>query len=139
MATIRITEAPLSIDEAYESVRRRDCGAIALFLGTVRTPDEGREVRTLSYTAHREMAEAELARIAADIERRWPGGALYVAHRLAELAPGEISVLVAASRPHRDEAFAACRALIDELKTRVPIWKEEFSPEGRRWIPNCSH
>jgi molybdopterin synthase catalytic subunit len=139
MATIRLVETPLSADEALAAVSRTDCGGTALFLGTVRSPDEGRAVSKLAYTAHRQMVEAELGRIAAEAEGRWPGGALYVAHRLGELAPGEISVVVAASCPHRAEAFSACRWVIDELKKRAPIWKEEFSDEGKRWIPNCSH
>ena len=124
---IVLQETPLAIQDAYEAVRRDDCGAVAVFVGTVRSP-----ASKIDYTAHRELAEAELTRIGDEAAAKWPGAGVYIAHRLGELPTGEASVIVAASTPHRAEAFEACRYLIEQLKQRAPIWKKE---EGR-WVSN---
>lgn len=130
MTRIKIQETPLSLDEAYGAVARPECGGVAIFLGTVRSPNEGKPVTRIRYTAHRALAEAELARMAADVPHA------YIAHRTGDLAPGEISVIVAVAAPHREEAFAACRRLIEALKKDAPIWKEEFGDGGKRWVSN---
>lgn len=133
---LKILDSPLSLDDAYGAVARPECGGVAIFLGTVRSPNAGKTVRKIHYTAHREMAEAELARIAEEAAAGEEIGGIYVAHRLGELAPGEISVVVAVSAPHRAPAFAVCRAVIEALKKRAPIWKQEFGEEGQRWVQN---
>lgn len=124
---ILLQEGPLSVEAAFDAVRRDDCGAVALFVGTVRSP-----APVLEYSAHREFAGAELARIEAEAAQRWPGGRPYIAHRLGAVARGEASVIVAVSTPHRAEAFEACRYLIEQIKARAPIWKKE----GDRWVSN---
>jgi molybdopterin synthase catalytic subunit len=130
----KVTAEPLSIDEAYAAVRRPDCGAVALFVGTVRDHRDGEKVSAISYTAFAEMAEKEFARIAAEAAARWPIGAVYVAHRTGKLAVGEASVVIAVSAPHRAEAFDACRHAIEALKKIAPIWKEEFTATGKTWV-----
>jgi molybdopterin synthase catalytic subunit len=97
----------------------------------VRSPNEGKRVTKIKYTAHPEMAEAELARLAADVPHA------FIAHRTGEVPAGEISVIVAVAAPHRDEAFASCRRLIEALKKDAPIWKQEFNDDGRRWVSNA--
>ena len=77
----KVTTDVLSIDEAYAAVRRDDCGAVALFVGTVRDHHDGKAVKGLTYSAFTEMAEQEFAAIAAEAERRWKTGAVYIAHR----------------------------------------------------------
>lgn len=124
---IVIQEAPLAVEAALDAVRRDECGGVALFVGTVRSP-----APVLEYSAHREFAEAELARIEAETTQKWPGGRVYIAHRLGAVARGEASVIVAASTAHRAEAFDACRYLIEQLKARAPIWKKEED----RWVSN---
>lgn len=124
----------MSIDEAYRSVLREDCGAVCLFVGTVRSPNEGKDVRAIDYSAFREMAEKEFSQIADEASRQWPLGAWYIAHRVGKLRPGEASVVVAVSAPHRAEAFEACRFGIEKLKKLAPIWKEEFYDSGKAWI-----
>ena len=127
---VKLQAAPLSIDEAYRAVARPECGGVAIFLGTVRSPNEGKRVTKIRYTAHPELAEVELARMAAG------AGNAYIAHRTGDVPTGEISVIVAVAAPHRDEAFASCRRLIEALKKDAPIWKEEFNDQEKRWVSN---
>ena len=129
-----ITTDPLSIDEAYAAVRRDDCGAVALFVGAVRDHHDGKKVTRISYSAFKEMAEKEFARIAAEAAARWKIGAVYMAHRTGKLEIGDASVVIAVSAPHRAEAFEACRHAIEALKKLAPIWKEEFYETGKAWI-----
>ena len=109
-------------------------GGVASFLGQVRDHHEGRTVRGLEYSAYGPMAEEECARIVAEAERRWPVR-VALEHRVGALAIGDIAVAVAAGGAHRDEAFAACRFVIEEVKRRVPIWKKEFYQDGAvEWV-----
>ena len=130
----KVVETPLSLDEAYQAVRRPDCGAVALFVGTVRDHHEGKSVVSLSYSAFKEMAEKEFAKIGAEIAGKWAVGAVYIAHRTGKLAIGDASVIIAVSSAHRAEAFEACRHAIETLKKTAPIWKEEFYDEGKAWV-----
>jgi molybdopterin synthase catalytic subunit len=131
---LKVTTAPLSIDEALAAVRQDGCGAVALFVGTVRDHHDGKRVVSISYSAFGEMAEKEFAKIAEEAARRWTIGGLHIAHRTGKLAIGEASVVVAASAPHRAEAFEACRYAIETLKKTAPIWKEEFYEDGKAWV-----
>jgi molybdopterin synthase catalytic subunit len=130
----KVTTDPLSLDEAYAAVRRDDCGAVALFVGTVRNHHDGKKVTRISYSAFSEMAVKEFAAIAAEAAARWKTGAMYIAHRTGALAIGDASVLIAVSAPHRAEAFEACRHAIEALKKMAPVWKEEFYETGKAWI-----
>ena len=109
-------------------------GGVASFLGLVRNHHGGRAVRRLEYSAYGAMAEAECARIVAEAESRWPVR-VALAHRVGALEIGDIAVAVATAGAHRDEAFAACRFMIEEVKRRVPIWKKEFYQDGAvAWV-----
>jgi len=130
----KVTTEPLSIDDAYAAVRRDDCGAVALFVGTVRDHHDGKKVTRISYSAFREMAVKEFAAIAAEASARWKVGAVYIAHRTGPLAIGDASVVIAVSAAHRAEAFEGCRHAIEALKKMAPIWKEEFYETGKAWI-----
>jgi molybdopterin synthase catalytic subunit len=130
----KVTTEPLSIDEAYAAVRRPDCGAVALFVGTVRDHHDGKKVTRISYSAFTEMAEKEFRAIAAEATARWKLGAVYIAHRTGALAIGDASVVIAVSAAHRAEAFEGCRHAIEALKKMAPIWKEEFYESGKAWI-----
>jgi molybdopterin synthase catalytic subunit len=130
----KVTTDSLSLDEAYAAVRRDDCGAVALFVGTVRDHHDGKKVTSISYSAFNEMAVKEFAAIAAEAAARWKTGAMYIAHRTGALAIGDASVLIAVSAPHRAEAFEACRYAIEALKKMAPIWKEEFYETGKAWV-----
>ena len=130
----KVTTDPLSIDDAYAAVRKDGCGAVALFVGTVRDHHDGKKVTRISYSAFKEMAEKEFAAIAKEAEARWKTGAMYIAHRTGALSIGDASVVIAVSSPHRAEAFEACRYAIETLKKMAPIWKEEFYETGKAWI-----
>ena len=130
----KVTTDVLSLDEAYAAVRKDGCGAVALFVGTVRDHHDGKKVTQISYSAFKEMAEKEFAAIAKEAEARWKTGAMYIAHRTGSLAIGDASVVIAVSSPHRAEAFEACRYAIETLKKMAPIWKEEFYETGKAWI-----
>jgi molybdopterin synthase catalytic subunit len=130
----KVTTEALSIDEAYAAVRRDDCGAVALFVGTVRDHHDGKKVTKISYSAFKEMAEKEFAAIATDAATRWKLGAVFIAHRTGALRIGDASVVIAVSAAHRAEAFDACRHAIEALKKMAPIWKEEFYETGKAWI-----
>ena len=115
-------------------VRHTGAGGLALFLGAVRDHNDGRPVTRLEYEAYASMAVAEMERIVDEIEGSIPGARCAVAHRTGTLEVGDIAVVCAASAPHRAEAFAACRRLIDEVKARAPIWKREHGPDGPYWV-----
>jgi molybdopterin synthase catalytic subunit len=115
-------------------VRRAGAGAIAVFEGTVRDVNDGRPVVLLEYEAYESMALAEMERICAAIEAETREVRVAARHRIGALRVGDVAVVCAASAPHRDEAFAACRALIDRIKERVPIWKREHGPDGAYWV-----
>jgi molybdopterin synthase catalytic subunit len=110
-------------------------GATLLFLGIVRDHNEGRAVRGMTYEAYGEMAEKVLERIAAEAAERAGSERVAVVHRVGELAIGEASVAIAVSSPHRAEAYAASRYVIEEIKARLPVWKKEHYVEGgARWL-----
>jgi molybdopterin synthase catalytic subunit/molybdopterin converting factor small subunit len=126
---------PLSVDEAIAAVAHPGAGGIALFLGVVRDHAEQGAVARLDYEAHPSLAEKELAAVLDELQAEHPGTRLCALHRVGALAVGDIAVIVAASAPHRAEAFAACRAAIDRIKQRVPIWKKEWAPDGSAlWV-----
>ena len=126
---------PLSLDAAFRAVVDPACGGTALFVGTTRSPNQGREVEQLEYEAYEELAAPELVRVGRQAAARHGLGAVYLAHRVGVVPAAEPSVIVAAAAPHREAALAGCRELIDELKRTVPIWKKErFAAGGGRWV-----
>ena len=105
-----------------------------VFVGTVRERDSDRDVTALGYSAHPSVSE-ELAVVASSVAAAFPVRALAAVHRVGDLAVGDLSVVVAVACPHRAEAFAAARMLIDELKSRVPIWKHQSFADGdQEWV-----
>ena len=130
----------LPLGAAAAFVERQDCGASVVFTGAVRDHSEGRPaVRSLEYEAYEEEVTPRLAAIATEARARWPSlGRLVLLHRTGVLGVGEASVLVAASAPHRAEAFDAARFCIDTLKATAPIWKRETWEGGTDWSA-CAH
>lgn len=136
---IQLTHQPIDYTALVERVRRPGCGAVVLFLGTVRDLTGDQVTTALDYEAYPGMAEKKLAEVEAETRRKWPVGDLAIVHRLGQLEVSEVSVAVAVSCPHRAEAFAAGRHAIDRLKEVVPIWKKENGPAGPgEWVhPNA--
>jgi molybdopterin synthase catalytic subunit len=132
---IRLTRDPIDHAALTEQVRRRDCGAVVLFLGTVRDLTGDEVTVALDYDAYPGMAEKKLAEIEAETRQRWPVGDMILEHRLGHLEVGDVSVAVVVSCPHRAQAFEACRYAIDRLKELVPIWKKENWADGStEWV-----
>ena len=137
MTVIRLADVrdtALSVDEVHSAVADPAAGGIALFTGIVRNHDAGRDVRHLSYSAH-PSAAAELRRVCEKVAADHPVTAIAAVHRTGDLEIGDLAVVVAVSCPHRAEAFAACRALIDQLKDSVPVWKHQVFGDGEsEWV-----
>ncbi len=129
-----VREEALSLDEVVRAVSHSGAGAVATFVGVVRDHNEGHAVTLLEYQAYVPMAVKEMKLIAEEIALASPGVRIAAIHRTGKLVVGDAAIVCAASAPHRGEAFAACRKLIDEIKSRVPIWKREFGPDGAAWI-----
>jgi molybdopterin synthase catalytic subunit len=140
---IELLSAPLSVDRAMAAVSHPGAGGVAVFVGVVREENEGRKVTRLEYEAYAPMAVAEMRRISEELAGEIPGVRLAVQHRVGDLVVGDVAVVCVASAPHRGEAFAACRKLIDRIKARVPIWKREHGPDGAYWVgwqdARCGH
>lgn len=132
-----LSREPIDPAPLLYAVRRESDGGLALFVGTVRNHHEGRAVESLLYEAYEPMAEKELARIQEELENEYPLARISIRHRIGRLGVGDVAVVVAVAAPHREDAFAACRAGIEKIKTSVPIWKKEFGPGGELWIDGC--
>jgi molybdopterin synthase catalytic subunit len=132
---VQLTREPIDYHALTESVRSPRCGAVALFLGTVRDLTGEQVTVFLDYEAYAPMAEKKLTEIETEIRRKWSVEKVAMVHRLGRLAVGEVSVAVAVSCPHRAAAFEACQYAIDTIKQLVPIWKKENAPDGTgEWI-----
>ena len=132
-----LSSEPLSVDEIQAAAADPAAGAVALFIGIVRDHDHGRGVTALSYSAH-PSAVTELGRVAEKIAASHPILSLAVAHRTGDLQVGDLAVVAAVGAAHRDAAFVACHALIDELKATVPIWKHQFFTGGdSEWVDSA--
>ncbi len=132
-----VTEDSLDVEEHARLVARPDAGAVVSFSGVVRDHDDGRKVRALEYSSHPGAPDV-IARVAAQIAVTHPEvQALAVSHRIGPLAIGDSALACAVSAAHRAEAFAACAALVDEVKLQLPIWKRQEFPNGSEEWVNC--
>jgi molybdopterin synthase catalytic subunit len=134
MSLFEIRESEISVAEVVAAVSRAEAGGIAVFVGTVRSENNGLSITLLEYQAYASMASKEMARIAQEIALEIPNCRLAALHRTGPLKVGDVAVVCAASTPHRAEAFEACRLLIDRIKAHVPIWKREHGPSGPYWV-----
>ena len=105
-----------------------------MFEGLVRQENSSDPITALAFDAYRPMAIAALRSLAADARQRWPIQSIVMLHRLGTVPAGEICVVVAVATGHREEAFAACKYLIDTLKATVPIWKKEITASTSHWV-----
>jgi len=129
-----LSDEPLSLDRAVDEVRSDEAGAIATFTGTTRVRSRGRTVTHLDYEAYEGMAEQVMEEIAGALRARYELTEIAIHHRIGRVTIGETSVVIAVSAPHRQDALAACKDAIDELKERVPLWKKEVYEGGEEWI-----
>ena len=131
---VELTDGTLSLDRCINAVRGDGMGGIATFTGMVRLHSRGTTIDHLEYEAYAPMAIKVMTELCDEIEAEIAGSRVAVEHRVGRLGIGDIAVVIAAAAPHRAEAFAACRAMIDRLKDRVPIWKKEVSVDGAEWV-----
>jgi molybdopterin synthase catalytic subunit len=134
---IQLSADPLDVAGAIAFVTDGRAGAVDVFLGTTRhdTSPTGKPLIALDYEAYAEMAVGQMAELAKRARERWPVLKLAILHRTGNVAVGEPSVLIAISTPHRADAFAACRFLIDTLKAEVTVWKKEVWADGpATWV-----
>ncbi len=131
---ILLTASPLRLDDVVAAVEHAGAGGIATFTGNVRRHSRGETIERLEYEAYAPMATAVMTQIADEIEAEIEGTKVAIHHRIGVLSISETAVVIAASAPHRAEAFEACRAAIERLKDDVPIWKKEVAESGASWI-----
>ena len=134
-----ITEKPIDILKAIDSVKNPSFGAIDTFIGTVRNQHDGKMVKGITYDIHTSLAEQFLKRLCYSAHSIWPETNYYVEHYKGELLVGGISIIIAVSASHRVECFDACRYVIEEIKKGAPVWKKEHYEDGSRdWLPGYS-
>jgi molybdopterin synthase catalytic subunit len=132
-----ISEQNISIDDLRNQMMHPGSGGFCVFEGWVRNENEGRAVRRLEYEVYAPLAISEGEKVIAEAMQRFPFLSACCVHRSGLLEIGDCAVWVGVSAPHRDEAFKACRYIIDEIKTRLPIWKKEHYVDGDSGWVNC--
>ena len=131
---LEITDVPIDVGAVYAALGDRHAGGISIFVGTVRDHDHGQSVVGLDYSAH-PTAEQVLREVVEKIVASYELDSVAAVHRIGALDIGDIAVVVAVASAHRNDAFAACRALIDDLKATVPIWKHQrFTDGSEEWV-----
>jgi molybdopterin synthase catalytic subunit len=139
---LSITADPLDVEAVVRRVEDESGmgrhGAVAVFIGTVRSENLGRRVVQLHYEAYAPLAITALDIIAAEAGGWWPGVRLAIRHRVGPVAVGEASIVIAAASAHRAEAFQACRYAIERVKQIVPIWKRETFDGGEEWVEGAA-
>lgn len=135
MSAFRLEEAPIDVARERRALDHAAAGACASFEGRVRNHNEGRAVLRLDYQAYAPLATSEGEAILAEAATRFAVREVRCVHRVGRLAIGDLAVWVGVSADHRDAAFAACRWIVDEVKLRVPIWKNEHYADGESgWL-----
>ena len=136
---IKLQSEDIDIEGVLESVKSPASGGVVTFLGTVRDNAEGHSVAKMSIEVYEEMALKQLGVIESEALEKFGVHDVAVIHRYGDLDVGDNIVFIAVAAGHREEAFKACRYVIDELKQRVPIWKKETTPEGEVWVEGEKH
>ena len=124
----------INVSEITDSVKSDSCGAIDVFIGTVRNNFKGKDVAKLFFEAYEPMAISELTKIADQVKEKYQADKVSIVHALGDCLVGEIAVVIAVSTPHRKASFDGCQYAIDTLKETVPIWKKEFFEDGSHWV-----
>lgn len=131
---IYIQEGPINPGEIMERDVNPGDGSDLVFCGRVRNNSRGKTVKYIDYQVYPEMAVKEMDRIADEAISKWGLNRCVVVHRYGRVLPGESSIVILVSSPHRDESYTASRYIIDEIKKRVPVWKKECYEDGSEWI-----
>ena len=134
-----ITHQPISVEKFLGQKPEATCGASVNFVGIVRNHQDGRPVQRLFYECYESMADKQIGLIVDRIKEDFGVDRIHALHRVGWLEVGDVSVIIEVSSPHREEAFFACKAVIDEVKQTVPIWKKEIYTDGTREWVSCAH
>ncbi len=135
MMRASIVRDPIDIGSLTQEAASNSCGAAAVFLGTVRSTNEGRAVDGIEYSAYEEMAEKEMRAILGEAAAKFVIHNGIIEHRIGELDVGDISIAIVVAHPHRHHAMDALRYIIDQTKARATIWKLEHYTDGsREWV-----
>ena len=129
-----LTDSPIDTAQLVRGALRSSDGACIVFEGVVRDHHDGHAVSSIFYDAYRPMAEKEIDKVLTALRVEFSDVAIALAHRLGELRVGDVSIAIVCTSPHRAEAYAASRAVIDRIKETVPIWKKERGPAGEEWV-----
>ena len=137
---IEITENKIEHEKLNKELYDLSCGAVVTFEGRIRNHNDLKEVSRLVYDCYKPMALKVLEEIQNEALKKWDINKIIAVHRIGEVPLGEISVWIGVVSVHRKEAFETCRFVIDEIKTKVPIWKQETYTDGTRvWVEDCCH
>jgi molybdopterin synthase catalytic subunit len=129
-----LTDSEPSVEGMQSLLRSSKSGAEVVFTGVTRVQNKGKQVVRLEFEAYAAMAEAEAARMLQEAGVRWPLHKAVMVHTTGHCPPGTIAVVVGVSAAHRRESFEACQWLMDELKSRLPVWKKEVYSDGAEWV-----
>ena len=130
-----LTYEIIDVNKLLVERQNTSVGGTVMFLGTVREyGSENLKLLQLSYEAYETMAEEIFSDIESEAKQKWKIEKITVLHRIGTLNVGEVSVVIIVSSKHRKEAFDCCRYVIDNVKTRVPIWKMERTDQGKKWL-----
>ena len=133
-----LTQKPIILENFFSLSPAPACGALASFVGIVRNHDHGRPVKKLYYECYPSMANKMMGVLIEQAKERWPVDEIHLLHRVGELGIGEAAVAITVSAAHRDEAFLACRFMIEGIKRQVPIWKKQILEDGSgEWVFCC--
>ena len=136
---IVITENIINIQEYLNESNESSSGALLIFCGTTRDNNLGKSVDYLEYESYVDMAKLKLKEIADFSISKWDLNNLKIVHRIGKVEISEISLLIIASSPHRNESFRAIEYIVSELKKSVPIWKKEYYSDGENWIGSADN
>lgn len=131
---IRITNNHLNLHEIMLELQDNSAGALSIFIGNVRNRGKSGNVSEIYYETYSEMAEQKMREIENEAQTKWKIKKLIAFHRIGSIKVGESSIIIGISSEHRNEAFEACKYVINNVKTRVPIWKKEISKESQKWV-----
>ena len=130
-----ITDQPIDLVSFLGKNPPATCGASVFFVGRVRNHDEGKKVSRLFYECYQELAEKEIGNILTAVKQNTQVEDIRVVHRVGWLEIGDIAVAISASSAHREQAFIACRQVIERIKQDVPIWKKEiYEDSSENWV-----
>lgn len=134
MVEIKITDEPLQVEECFKKITSHDSGCVNIFVGTVRTNNEGKRVIRLEFESYESMAIHVIRLITEEIKQKFSVGSILIHHRLGKVEVGEIPIIIAISAAHRKEAIEATNFAINTFKKTVPIWKKEIYVGGEAWV-----